>query len=111
MPRYRVTLCYVLDLWLFVVVIGASARLTRLVTADSITTFARTAFLRRFKGEVAARTAAEFITCPWCVGFWVALSVTLSAYAWGDQLWFIVATTALTVAHVVGLLARLDRGA
>jgi hypothetical protein len=49
---------------------------------------------------------AEFIACPWCLGFWVSLAITGA--------WWITPTATLevsaplAVSTVVGLLARLD---
>jgi hypothetical protein len=61
----------------------AAYRLTRLVTTDEV--------LHRFRQWVARRstTAGYWVTCPWCLGFWmcvllgaaVLLAPTPTAYA------------------------------
>lgn len=52
--------------------------------------------------------AAEFLICPWCLGFWVALGW------WGAwQLWphgTLVTAAPFAISTVVGLLAQLDPG-
>lgn len=98
---------YVLLLMLAVL---ATARLTRLVNADSITAPVRAWWLAR----VGPRsTAAEFMTCPWCVGFWAALLVIgtgLLALHTGALWWWAAPAAVLATSYLVGLLAALDRG-
>lgn len=49
---------------------------------------------------------AEFLTCPWCAGFWISLAW------WGAwQLWphgTTVATVPFVISAAVGLVAKLD---
>jgi hypothetical protein len=60
---------------------GVTARLTVLVTEDTIT-----APLRKWIMVVGGgpdRWPYEWIRCPWCVGLWLAFAVTLTV--WGGE--------------------------
>lgn len=108
---------------------GAAARVTRLVTRDTITAPLRHRLLYNrdqraalAAGEMvpppsnplAARARAklyELATCDWCAGLWIATAIAaLSAIATRrDQHkpagWFTVPAGALTASHAVGWLA------
>lgn len=85
------------DDWLTIVLAcGLAARLTRLITLDTITEPVR----KRLPGLLGA--LAE---CPWCSGFWVAVAVGLSWWAWADQTWWQIGAFIGTVAWVSGALA------
>jgi hypothetical protein len=66
--------------------VGATARVTRLITRDdfpfrkvrdwALTKYGEDGFLPRL------------IECPWCTGVWVAAPATASAIAWGDRPWW-----------------------
>lgn len=68
----------------FVVLVLATARLTRLITRDDITTVLRLAIDKRF-GEQSF--VSRLIWCHWCVAVWVSLATSSmamqAAYAWG----------------------------
>jgi hypothetical protein len=50
---------------------------------------------------------AEFLVCPWCIGFWVGFAWW---FAWlHDHRAALVAATPFAISTVVGLLAQLDR--
>ncbi len=94
---------------LFLLATLATARLTRLVNADTITATLRASWLTRFG---ARTTAGGFITCPWCVGFWAALLVTgtgVWAYTTNALAWWAIPATVLAISWLVGVLAGLDR--
>lgn len=85
------------DDWLTIALaLGLAARLTRLITLDTITQPIRD----RLKGFLAA-----LIECPWCSGVWVAVPVGLSWLWWADQTWWQVTALIGTVAWVAGALA------
>lgn len=89
-----------------VLVIGATARITRAITVDVIGQPIRNLFGRIGKTELAA----EFITCPWCVGFWVAVAAVVTAWHTLDYPFTCAGTSAaaaaaFTVSYVVGQLA------
>jgi hypothetical protein len=84
---------------------GAVLRLTRLVTADSIAAPLRSAWHARAGGP---RTlAGGFISCPWCVSFWVAILVVLAAGLFGHTAWFWGPAMVLSLSWLAGLLGAL----
>lgn len=92
-PVYAV----VVDEWLTIALaLGFGARLTRLITLDTITQPIR----NHLKGLLAA-----LIECPWCSGVWVAVPVGLSWLWWADQTWWQVTALIGTIAWVAGALA------
>lgn len=112
---------------LLVLLIGASARLTRLTTTDTITAPIRDPILERVLRPRAQRRALDqgealppptrlrstlytLLTCHWCVGFWIAAAVVLAATAWGHTLYFQVAAAILTVSYALGWLADNEAG-
>jgi hypothetical protein len=81
---------------------GAVLRLTRLVTADGITGRLRASWHNRFGGPRSELGA--FITCPWCVSFWVAVPIVLAAALFGHTAWFWGPAMVLSLSWVAGLL-------
>ena len=107
----------------------AVMRITRLINADKIAdglrlypaTKARQATLMAYEAEAhdqdqshdhnlkrAARWSGvlEFMQCPWCVGWWVALAgaiIPVLAIGWP---WWAMFGVALAASHLVGVLAR-----
>lgn len=93
--------------------LGAAARLTRLITADTITQPLRTLFARRAdqahldaleakrtknnpqaervkrleKRTDRRRIAVEFINCDWCVGFWICVLAFAALFAYLVGAW------------------------
>lgn len=92
------------EFWILLLAFGASARLTRLITGDTITRFIRDWVAARYGDESIQR---EFIGCPWCVGFWVSGAVTLTAFcpAINHHPAFLIATTALSISWLYALVA------
>lgn len=45
----------------------------------------------------------EFLTCPYCLGFWVSLAWWLAFIAWPH--WCLVAAAPLAISALVGLIA------
>jgi len=87
--------------------LGASVRLTRLVTVDKV------AFpLRRWAAAKGPPGLGAWLSCPWCVGFWITLvcvavqwfAVPLAGVPW----WYAIPAEALTFAYVVGMIADLE---
>lgn len=96
---------------LLVVLAAATARLTRLVTVDSLTSPLRVRWFKRFPpGPARGRSAhplGVLVDCPWCVSVWAAALLVAVAAAVGSvpAPWL----TWAAVAYVAGLvLARLD---
>lgn len=77
----------------------AAARVTRLVTRDTVTRPARE-HVGRLEAEGRVPLGSwEFVRCPWCVGVWAALLVMVTRRR-GRWLWRVLAA-----AEVAGLLA------
>lgn len=64
-------------------ILGATTRLTRLLTDDQITLPARRWVIRRFGEEHAL---SYLVVCPWCVSPYVAAIVSLPAIFWGADM-------------------------
>lgn len=98
---------------LLALVIGglATARLTRLITTDEITSP-----LRRvaWKIDPNLRHVGYLITCPYCVGVWAAalswLLLTL-AYVWSGSVagWLLLSPVMIGAIAQVGLLVSRDK--
>lgn len=83
--------------WLTIALaLGLAARLTRLITLDTITQPIRD----RLSGFLAA-----LVECPWCSGVWTAVAVGLSWMWWSDQTWWQVTALIGTIAWVAGAAA------
>lgn len=90
--------------------LGATARLTRLVTSDVITERLRLRVVNAGRHRVGlSDKILHFITCPWCVSMWIAAPVAV-AFLWaGGSYWFLAPALVLTLSHVTGLFASLER--
>ena len=101
-----------MDLGLVVLVVLATARLTRVVVLDSITEGASLALVNgvrrwpRFQEWVT-----DLITCSWCTSFWVGPAVAVVAWQWGDHPVFIILTVGLAASWLTSIAAQwLDPG-
>lgn len=117
---------FVLDLLTLTATIGATARLTRLATTDTITDRPRTALLTRIAQPARLRAQAAkgrdippptplrgalltLATCPWCLSFWIALVlVPLAALTDGHPL-YLAPALVLTASYLTGWLADQER--
>lgn len=82
--------------------IGATARITRLITFDRFPFGpVRDWALTRY-GEHG--WLPDLLHCPWCTGVWVAAPATVSAVLWGDQLWWQLTAAFLSLAFVAAAL-------
>lgn len=79
----------------------ATARLTRLVTNDTIIDRLRWPIVRASADGRLPEWCGAFIRCPWCVGMWAALGV-LAARRINPRVWTPIAT-ALACSEVAGL--------
>lgn len=92
-----------MTLLLLVLMIGASARLTHLITTDVISRKFRL-WVEDFEIDHWGPEGLSFTTlfgCPWCIGFWI--SCVIGALTWwlGDQGWIQFAWASLTASYVV----------
>lgn len=83
-------------------VVGAIARLTRLITRDVLLQPLRDWADRRW-GE--ASRPAYLLSCTWCASIWVAFPVVVSAALWGGTAVWQVIAAALTASYLVSLIA------
>lgn len=84
----------------------AAFRLTRLATEDTIGRPFRHAVIDRAEriSPKAGEWAEELVTCPWCIGFWIACGVVVARRA-APRAWAPVAE-AFALSGVTGLLAK-----
>lgn len=70
------------------ILFGATARLTRLVTEDTITAPLRARMMHVARRDRRGPDAWAYlwISCPWCVGLWLAFAITAAVWA-GERLW------------------------
>lgn len=84
----------------------AVARLTRLVTEDTVFDTPRSAVLRALTGRWGAESRlAYMLVCPWCISVYAGAGVAAAWWAWGDARWFTAVCAALAASHVAGFLA------
>lgn len=100
-----------LDPWIWLVYALAVARLTGLVTVDTITEPVRDRIV--VKLDDAPGSGGEWlsylITCPWCASVWISAVAAPVAYNWGDSPWLLVPALALAFSYVTGALSNLGR--
>jgi len=116
----------VLDLLTLAATIGATARLTRLATTDTLLDRPRTALLARIAQPRRHRQQAAqghdippptptrsmlitLFTCHWCLGFWIACALTATAALIGHHPAYQLPALALTVSYATGWLADQER--
>jgi hypothetical protein len=91
--------------WLLVLlIIGATVRLTRLITADYLTSPIRDRLTERW-GEDSKR--AYLIGCDYCASMYVAPVVSL-AWLWPTNRVVLIALIALTASQVAGMAGKHD---
>lgn len=89
----------------------AVARVTGLITADSITEPVRdriVAWLDDTPGS-SGEWVATLIMCPWCAGMWVSLIAAPLVWFWGDWTVMLVLALALAFSQVTGMVSNLGR--
>lgn len=94
------------DPWATLVAALAAYRLTRLVTTDDLPPARK---LRALLSEKTPDEYAALWSCPWCMGAWVSLGVTLVAEAAdrkGRRDTFLLAALPWAISAVVGMLAE-----
>lgn len=91
----------------FLIMTLAVARLTRVVTDDSISIPFRHWVEEKESDERGYTNILSFTTllnCHWCTGWWVAFIVAGSTWAWGNGNWIWWIWTALSASYVVGMM-------
>lgn len=85
----------------------ATARLTRLVTADILTEAPRDTVINwlTYRGH---GMLAYLLSCPWCASMYIGSGVAAAWYAWGDSRVFAALCAALAFSHITGRLATTE---
>lgn len=92
---------------IFLLALGATARITRLLTQDYILSGFRAYFIRRSGPD---SMTGYGVTCPWCVSWWIAAAVFPVAWYFGEHPGFIIPAAALTASYLVGIAAGILDG-
>jgi len=89
----------------------AVARLTGLVTADTITEDLRHAFIAWLddRPKTLGSFVGSLIECPWCVSMWVGLLAASPVWFWGDSPAMLIPAMALAFSQVTGMISNLGR--
>lgn len=94
-----------------VLILLATARLTRLVTTDVLLSPPRDWALYRLADQGPVRDKiAYLIVCDWCASMYVAPAVAGAWWAWGDTLWLTMVYAALSASYATGFLASKTEG-
>lgn len=96
-----------MSLTVFLLALGATARLTRFVTDDYLARHLRAFVIRRAGPQ---SDFAYLIACPWCLGLWVAGAVMSVAWFYGEHPGFLIPAAALSVSWLYGIAASLLDG-
>ena len=104
------------DWWTLALLGLASYRIYRLIAMDTLLDIPRAWLVRLPPGWRAGMMLpggyrgqlAEFLVCPWCLGFWVALAWWAAWTQWPHGTLIVAAPFAISA--VVGFLAQLDPG-
>lgn len=85
---------------LFLLALGATARLTRLINSDMITGRLRVAVYERF-GEDSH--AGVLVRCPWCASPYVAAAVLAAGWLSHEAPWWTYAAAIASISYVVAI--------
>lgn len=92
-----------LSLTAFLVVSLAAARITRVITTDSISD--------PFRLFVSDRVQSDWVdtllSCPWCMGFWVSLATVLVVANFPTNPLVLIFVAAFATSQVVGIIATM----
>jgi hypothetical protein len=100
-----------LDPVLLVVYALAVARVTGLVTTDTITEPARDAVIGWLddRPRTLGAFVSKLITCPWCASIWLAAVAAPLVWFWGEHPLLIVPALALAFSQITGMVSDLGR--
>jgi len=102
-----------LDAFDLILTVGLTARLTRLAVYDDAGHALVRLPLLTIAGKVAGDRGLAFVedltSCPFCIGFWIALAVAGTWAAYGSTTGWTVIALAATCSYVAGhAVATLD---
>jgi hypothetical protein len=89
----------------------AVARVTGLITTDTLTENARDALIGWLddRPRTLGAYVATLITCPWCAGMWVSLIAAPLIWFWGDSPVMLITALALAFSQVTGMISNFGR--
>jgi hypothetical protein len=89
----------------------AVARLTGLVTADSITEDIRDGIISWLddRPKTLGAYLTTLITCPWCVSIWLAFIASPLVWFYGESPVMLIPAIALAFSQVTGMMASVGR--
>lgn len=102
----------VIPVWLQLPIYAlAVARVTGLITTDTITESARDAVIGWLddRPRTLGSYLAVLITCPWCASVWLGLLASPMIWLWGDSPVMLVPALALAFSQVTGMISDLGR--
>jgi hypothetical protein len=96
---------------LLVVYALAVARVTGLITTDTITEGIRDGLIGWLddRPKTLGSFVATLITCPWCSGMWVAAVASPLAWFWGDHPALLIPALALAFSQATGMISEIGR--
>lgn len=94
-----------MDALTLALIIGATARLTRLVTTDKIFERPREALLDHLNPH---GMITYMLGCRWCVSIYTGATTTIYATITAGNVWCMAPMAALTASQVTGLLASME---
>lgn len=93
-----------LPLWLLIVLtVLATARLTHLITTDTVMDRPR-AWLQSHAGD----SIAYLVGCPWCLSMWLGAGVAGAVYCWPAAWFVVVPLLALTASYLTGIAEQVS---
>lgn len=94
-----------------VLIVLATARVSRLVTTDVLTEGPRNWAVQRLADRGPVRDKmAYLLVCDWCSSMYVGAAVSGAWWVWGDTMWLMMVYAALSASHVTGFLASKTEG-
>lgn len=89
----------------------AVARVTGLITADSLTEDARDAIIAWLddRPKTLGNYVSILIGCPWCVSMWVSLIAAPLVWFWAEWPVMLVLALGLAISQVTGMISNLGR--
>lgn len=88
-----------MTLGIFLLCLGATARITRLITDDRLTSPVRARAIRRYGPD---HPLPYWLSCPWCASPYIAATAYTLGWFYGHTPVFVIATAALTASYLIG---------
>ncbi|MEW1753040.1 hypothetical protein ACIQU1_14770 [Streptomyces angustmyceticus] len=92
-----------MSLAVFLLSLGATCRITRFLTKDTLAAGFRSWVAGRFGDD---SKPAYLVGCSWCSSIWVAAVMAPLAHWTGGTAGFRIAATALSLSYLTGLASR-----